>query len=116
MRSAVIAFLVLVPAAAAQQRTQVHFKDPAGMKVYWLIKKDLFSTTPLETPGRFNLVQGAPSRLKLPPLPDHPALELFPTLQVATANPQTREFLEHSSVPVSLTREEIDQVVKEIGR
>jgi hypothetical protein len=110
-----IALLLLAPAAAAQERTQVFFKEPAGMKVYWLTLKDgkpAFSKTPLETPGRFNFRQGAGYRLKLTHLPGHAGLELYPTLEVVQCNARAREFLAHNSVPIELTDDEIKQVVK----
>ena len=110
-----IAILTLAPAAAAQDRTQILFKEPSGMKVFWLTKendKTVYSTKPLETPGRFNFRQGALYQLKLTHLEGHAGLELFPTLEVVAANPQTRAFLMHNSVPIQLTTDEINQVVK----
>ena len=106
---------MLAPAASAQQRTQVHLKEPAGMKVYWLTTKDgktSFSTTPLEAPGRFNFAQGAAYRLKLTHLPGHPGLELFPTLEVASATPHARDFLAHNAAPITLSEEDVNLVVK----
>lgn len=111
---ALIALLILSPAAFAQPRTQIFFKEPAGMKIYWLTQtngKTGFSTTPLETPGRFNFIQGAMYRLKLTHLPGRPGLELFPTLEVAAATPQSREFLTHNAAPVTLSDEDIRAVI-----
>src|SRR5262245_24233744 len=105
-----IGLMLLAPAASAQERTQVFFKDPASMKVYWLTLKDgkpAFSKTPLETPGRFNFRQGAGYRLKLTNLPGHPGLELHPTLEVPACDSRSRDFLAHNAVPISLTEEEI---------
>ena len=113
--SAIVAILVLVPAVSAQQRTQVFFQEPAGMKVFWLTQKDgkpSFSSVPLETPGRYNFVQGAGYRLKLTHISGHPGLELFPTLEVPACDSRSREFLAHNSVPIVLTGDEISQVVK----
>lgn len=119
MRSvSLFAILILSSAASAQQqqRTQVAFKEPAGMKVFWLATgkdgKQSFSTTPLETPGRFNFLQGAAYRLKLTHLPGHPGLELFPTLEVPGVTPHAKEFLAHNAVPITLTEEDISQVAK----
>ncbi|MBI3821241.1 MAG: hypothetical protein HY289_01010 [Planctomycetes bacterium] len=123
-RSAIIAILVFVPCTAAQpklgkpeapSRTQVFFQEPKGMQVFWLTKQDgkvEFSKVPLEAPGRFNFVQGAVYRLRLTRLPGHPGRELFPTLDVPPVNDQTREFLTHNAVPITLTDEEIAQAVK----
>src|ERR1700730_8122857 len=113
--SVVVTFLLLAPVASAQERTQVFFKEPAGMKVFWLTSKDGkpgFSTVPLQTPGRYNFRQGAGYRLKLTHLPGHPGLELFPTLEVPACTSQSREFLAHNAVPIVLTDDEIGQVVK----
>ena len=113
MRSSIlIAILAFAPAASAQQRTQIFFKEPAGMKVFWLTQKDgktVFSTVPLEVPGRYNFGQGAGYRLKLTHLPGHPGLELFPTLEVPKCN---HEFIHHNSVPIVITDDEMRQVVK----
>ncbi len=116
MRLAIfLAILLFAPIATAQQRTQIHFKEPASMKVFWVTQKDgkpAFSTVPLETPGRYNFVQGAGYRLKLTHLPGHPGLELLPTLEVHACASRSREFLAHNSVPIVLTGDEIGQVVK----
>lgn len=112
----IVALLVLTPAVSAQHRTQVYFKDPAGMKVYWFTLKNgkaEFSTTPLETPGRFNFVQGAAYRLKLTHIPGNPGLELFPTLEVHRPTTQPAcEFIAHNSVPIVLTADDVNHVVK----
>ena len=110
-----LAILALAPAAAAQERTQIFFKEPSGMKIFWLTKengKAVYSTKPLETPGRFNFLQGAVYQLKLTHINGHAGLELFPTVEVAATNPQTRAFLAHNSVPILITNDEIGEVVK----
>jgi hypothetical protein len=115
MRPLVLAILTLGSTGSAQERTQVYFKEPAGMKVFWLTLKDgkaEFSTVPLETPGRFNFRQGAGYRLKLTHIPRHPAMELYPTLEVHGSTPQTRDFLAHNAVPITLTEDDIRSVVK----
>ncbi len=97
------------------QRTQVFFPKPAGMKIFWFTQgpdgKPNYSTTALETPGRYNFAQGAIYRLKLTHLPGRPALELYPTLEVVPTSPRTNEFLAHNSVPVEFTEEDFKQVV-----
>jgi hypothetical protein len=96
-------------------RTQVFFSKPAGMKIYWFTLgadgKPNYSTTPLETPGRYNFAQAAIYRLKLTHIPGRPALELYPTLEVVPTSPKTNEFLAHNSVPVEFTEEDFKQVV-----
>lgn len=97
------------------QRTQVFFTKPAGMKVYWFTQgpdgKPNYSTTPLETPGRYNFAQSAIYRLKLTHIPGRPALELYPTLEVVPTSPKTNEFLAHNSVPVEFTEKDFKDVV-----
>ncbi|MBI2805485.1 MAG: hypothetical protein HYX68_10955 [Planctomycetes bacterium] len=97
------------------QRTQVFFSKPAGMKIYWFTKsadgKPNYSTTPLETPGRYNFAQSAIYRLKLTHIPGRPALELYPTLEVVPTSPKTNEFLAHNSVPVEFSEDDFKQVV-----
>ena len=69
--------IVCGSASAQQARTQILFKEPSGMKVFWLTKengKTVYSTTPLNVPGRFNFVQGAVYQLKLTHLEGHPGL------------------------------------------
>jgi len=97
------------------QRTQVYFGNPVRMKVYWYTQgadgKPNYSTTPLETPGRYNFAQGAIYRLKLTNIPGRPALELYPTLEVVPTSPKTNEFLAHNSVPVDFSEDDFKQVV-----
>ena len=69
-----------------------------------------FSQAQLEVPGRYNFVQGGVYRLKLTDIPNRPALELYPTLDVRPSNYRTCEFLAHSSVPISFTEEDFEQV------
>jgi len=43
-------FAVVCGSASAQERTQIFFKEPNGMKVHWLTKekgKTVYSKTPL---------------------------------------------------------------------
>jgi len=97
------------------QRTQVYFGNPVRMKVYWFTQgadgKPNYSTTPLETPGRYNFAQGAIYRLKLTNIPGRPGLELYPTLEVVPTSPKTNEFLAHNSVPLDFSEDDFKQVV-----
>ncbi len=107
--------LAFTPTANAQHRTQVLFKEPVGLKVFWYIVRDgkpSYSTTPLETPGRFNFISAATYRLKLTHLPGHAGLELYPTLEVvAPGNPRVRDFLAHNAVPIAISDDEVRQIV-----
>jgi hypothetical protein len=97
-------------------RTQVRFTRPTGMKVYWFAVgpdgKPGYSSTPIETPGRYNFGQSAIYRLKLGNIEGRPGLELYPTMEVVPCNPKTDSFLAHNAVPVDFTPEDFKQVVE----
>jgi hypothetical protein len=99
----------------AGQRTQVRFNRPVGMKVFWFSQgpdgKPMYSTTPIETPGRYNFQQGAIYRLKLTNIKDRPELPVYPTMEVVQSNPRTEAFLSHSAVPVDFTDQDFKEVV-----
>jgi hypothetical protein len=101
-----------VPFMAA--RTQVFFNEMAGMKVAWFATdaegKPGFTQQAITSPGRYNFAQGAIYRLKVTEIPNSPGLDLYPTLEVVPANSKTATFLAHSSVPVSITQEDLQQV------
>jgi hypothetical protein len=96
------------------QRTQVFFCGPPGMKISWYAPSATggaaFTSDSIETPGRYNFLQAAIYRLKLTNIPNRANLELYPTLEVVPANHKTAAFLAHSSVPVSFTDEDLEQV------
>jgi hypothetical protein len=95
-------------------RTSVRFVAPTGMKVSWYTGqadgKPGFSATQIEVPGRYNFAQAAIYRLKLTDIPGRPGVELYPTLEVVPSNARTDPFLAHSSVPVTFTEEDFEQV------
>lgn len=97
-------------------RTQVKFTRPTAMKISWFTAgpdgKPTWSTTPIETPGRYNFTQAAIYRLKLTGIDGRPGLELYPTLEVVPCNPNTEAFLAHSSVPLEFTNEDFKQVAE----
>jgi hypothetical protein len=86
------------------------------MKISWYTQgpdgKPMWSTTPIETPGRYNFAQAAFYRLKLSNIEGRPGLELYPTLEVVPGNPNTEAFLAHSSVPVEFTNDDFKQVAE----
>ena len=96
------------------RRTEVSFTAPYGMKVSWVAPSPNgqpgFASNHVDTPGRYNFVQGAVYRLKLTDIPNRPGIELYPTLEVVPSNLKTDAFLAHSAVPVSFTNEDLDQV------
>ncbi len=102
------------PAPFPVQRTEVRFVGPPGMKIAWYGPsadgKGGFGPQYLEAPARYNFLQASIYRLKLSDIPNHPALELYPTLEVVPAKQQTCTFLAHSAVPISFTEEDFMQV------
>ncbi len=115
---AVAAVGALVPGQGGPrvaQRTSVYFVGPPGMKVSWYTPgpdgKPAFGPTSLQAPARYNFLQAAIYRLKLSDIPGlRPDIALYPTLEVVPANIKTAAFLAHSSVPVSITQDDLDQV------
>lgn len=95
--------------APLNARTSVRFAEPAGMKVSWYGPNGL-NEIPLETPARYNFLQGAPYRLKVWGIQNQPGLELYPTIEVVPATPKTATYLAHSSVPVTFSDEDFAQV------
>jgi hypothetical protein len=115
-----LAQFALNPAAAGVPRpglrTQVRFTRPVGMQVAWFGMgpdgRPMYSPTPIDTPGKYNFLQGARYRLKLTSIPGRPGLELYPTLEVVPANHKAEAFLAHSSVPLEFTEEDLKQVAE----
>src|SRR5437588_2326389 len=96
------------------RRTEVSFTAPYNMKVSWVAPnpdgRSAIPPTHIDTPGRYNFMQGAVYRLKLSDIPNRPGVELYPTLEVVPSNLKTDAFLAHSAVPVGFTNEDLDQV------
>lgn len=98
--------------AAAPATVQVTFGNPDGMQVvYDATGAGMFDSTPLVAPARQNFPQGGLYRLKLTNIPTRPGVELYPTVELAYANPRTGAYLAHNSVPVQFTEEDFDQVL-----
>jgi RNA polymerase sigma factor (sigma-70 family) len=92
---------------------QVRIGAPAGMKVWVASGKAKFSKEPtVEAPGRLNLQEGQTHRLKLANIPEHPGLELYPTVEVVSGDDRGRTFLAHNAIPVEFVEEDFDQVTK----
>src|SRR2546421_12916991 len=95
-------------------RPSIRFTGPSGLKIAWFApspeSRNGFTPTQVEVPGRYNFVQGGIYRLKLSDIPNRPALELYPSLQVVPAGPRTSTFLAHSAVPIGFTEEDFEQV------
>jgi hypothetical protein len=91
---------------------QVTFGYPEGMQVrYDATGGGGFDSEPLVVPARQNFPQGGLYRIKLTNIPAREGVELYPTVELAYANPRTGAFLAHNSVPIQLTEEDFDQVL-----
>lgn len=99
--------------AAVLPRSSIRFTGPTGMKIAWYActpDNKGFSPAMVEVPGRYNFIQGGVYRLKLTDIPNRPALELYPTLEVMPVTARTATFLAHSAVPIGFTEEDFEQV------
>jgi hypothetical protein len=65
----------------------------------------------LTVPARYNFMQGYIYRLKLTDIPGRPAVQLYPTIEVAPSTPATDAYLTHNPIPVQFTAEDFDQVI-----
>jgi hypothetical protein len=103
-----------MPGPYAPSRTEVRFGSPTGMKVSWYTGasdgRGGVGMGSIDAPGRYNFVQAAIYRLKLSNIPGRPAVDYYPTLEVAPVNNKTATFLAHSAVPVNFTEEDFEQV------
>lgn len=91
---------------------QVTFGTPDGMHVrYDVTGSGMFDSEPLVVPARQNFPQGGLYRLKLTNIPSRPGVELYPTVELAYANPRTGAYLAHNSVPLQFSEEDFDQVL-----
>ena len=97
---------------AAPPTLQVSFRNPDGMQVrYDASGNGGFDSEPLVAPVRQNFPQGGLYRVKLTNIPNREGVELYPTVELAYANPRTGAYLAHNSVPVEFTEEDFDQVL-----
>jgi hypothetical protein len=91
---------------------QLTFGQPEGMQIrYDVSGAGLFDSEPLVVPARQNFPQGGLYRVKLTNIPAREGVELYPTIELAYANPRTGAYLAHNSVPIQFTEEDFDQVL-----
>ena len=91
---------------------QVTFGQPDGMQIkYDATGAGLFDSEPLVVPARQNFPQGGLYRIKLTNIVAREGVELYPTVELAYANPRTGAFLAHNSIPIQFTEEDFDQVL-----
>lgn len=94
------------------QAVQVTFGRPDGMQVrYDSTGGGMFDSEPLIVPARQNFPQGGLFRIKLTNIPGREGVELYPTVELAYANPRTGAYLAHNSIPIQFDAEDFDQVV-----
>ncbi|QDT61906.1 hypothetical protein SV7mr_44470 [Stieleria bergensis] len=99
-------------AAPQMQSVQVTFGRPEGMQIrYDQTGSGTFDSDPLICPARQNFPQGGLYRLKLTNIPNREGVELYPTVELAFANPRTGAYLAHNSIPIQFDQEDFDQVV-----
>ena len=97
---------------AAPPTVQVTFGRPESMHVQYSISgSGMFDSEPLIVPARQNFPQGGLYRLKLTNIPNREGVELYPTLELAVANPRTGAYLAHNAIPVQFNEEDFDQVL-----
>lgn len=91
---------------------QVTLGQPDGMQVrYDVSGGGTFDSEPLVVPVRQNFPQGGLYRLKLTNIPTREGVELYPTVELAHANPRTGAYLAHNAIPLQFTEEDFDQVL-----
>ncbi|WP_147870392.1 hypothetical protein [Stieleria maiorica] len=102
----------MMVAAPINQAVQVTFGRPEGMQVrYDQSGSGMFDSEPLIVPARQNFPQGGLFRIKLTNIPGREGVELYPTIELAYANPRTGAYLAHNSIPLQFDEEDFDQVV-----
>jgi len=84
---------------------QVTFLRPEGMLVHLP-----FADDPLVLPARQDLALGGYYRLRLSQLPNRPATDLYPTIEIGPTTRRTAAYLDHNAIPIQFTEEDFDQV------
>jgi hypothetical protein len=92
--------------------TQILFNQPQSMKItYDVVGDGSFGSDPLVVPGRLEFGQGGIFRLKLTDIQGREGVELYPTVEVGTANPRTAAYLAHNAISIQFTEEDLDQAL-----
>lgn len=93
--------------AGAGPTVQILFSRPEGMEIqYDVVGDGSFSSQPLHVPGRVEFPQGGIYRLKLTKIQGDDrfvGVELYPTIEVAGANPRTAAYLAHNAIPITFS-------------
>jgi hypothetical protein len=88
---------------------QISFVRPKDMTIGWQVGAG-WALNQLMVPARYSFARGTTFRLVFSNIPGRDALEIYPTLQVYPAHPATDVFFAHSSVPLAVTDEDLDQL------
>ena len=93
------------------QATQVRFIGQDGMAVGWLAG-DVLARNQRYMPGRADFNQGAVYQLVFSNIPGEgwEGVSLYPTLEVRHGHPNTLSYLQHNTVPVEMTTEDLEHV------
>ncbi len=106
----------MVGMAGAGPTVQVMFRQPEGMEIlYDIVGDGSFTSQPLSVPGRIEFPQGGIYRLKITKIQgdEFTGVELYPTIEVAPANPRTAAYLAHNAIPVTFNvSDDLPQVLR----
>lgn len=94
---------------ASNMRTSIKFLAPQGARVTWLAQGS-YAEPGLVAPAEYNFHQGNIYRLKVSGIANRPGKTYYPTLEVAAATLKTLTFLDHGTVPVSFSDEDLQRV------
>ena len=94
---------------ASNMRTAIRFVSPTNAKVTWF-SNGSYAEPGLAMPAEYNFAQASIYRLKISGIPSKPGKVYYPTIDVAPATPKTITYLDHGTVPVSFTDEDLQRV------
>jgi hypothetical protein len=97
--------------AGPPMSTQIKFIGPETMTVGWRAG-ETFASSQVQTGQYYDFYQSAVYQLMLEglELPGGATRPLYPTLEVRAAHPNTLAYLQHNSVPVEITEEDLEHV------
>lgn len=98
-----------MPRQPINMRTSIYYASPDGMKITWYGPNG-WNDQALITPARYNYLQGGVYRLRLSSIPNRLEKVYYPTLEVIPTQEATATYLAHSSVPITFTDEDFEQV------
>lgn len=90
-------------------RSAIKFIGPASAKVSWFAG-GTYAEPGLVMPAEYNFTQGNVYSLKVWGIANAPGKVYYPTIEIAAATPKSITFLDHSTVPVSFSDEDLKRV------